>query len=131
MTITIRAAVPDDLPTLQKIARETISAKFRAFMPAANVDGFINSGASDQYCAEHLPKSWVVIADGTIAGFSVCKDDLIDLMIIDHTRHRQGIGSALLKDCESRLFATHGKIRLDSYETNDQANNEIDEWLSK
>jgi GNAT superfamily N-acetyltransferase len=63
------------------------------------------------------------VDDGKIAGYSVCKDNLIDIMMIDHGLHRRGLGSLLLEHCEQTLFRTFDGLTLESFEGNLKANN--------
>jgi ribosomal protein S18 acetylase RimI-like enzyme len=60
--------------------------------------------------------------DGAIAGFSVCRDNLIDLMMIDSSLQRNGLGTKLLAHVAESLFRKHSDLTLESFEGNDQAN---------
>jgi len=117
-----KAAIPD-AGTLKKIARETIDANYRSFLGDEGVDWFIGSGASDQIIDENIDDCWVILSDYQIIGFSVCKANLIHLIMIDHDYHRHGHGTTLLKYCEQHLFNTFNEIKLESFEGNEKANN--------
>lgn len=43
-------------------------------------------------------------------------------MIIDQAFQRSGLGTRLLKHCERVLFRTYPALRLESFESNEQAN---------
>ena len=43
---------------------------------------------------------------------------LIDLMMIDHTCHRRGLGTELLRQVEASLGERHDEIRLESFAAN-------------
>ena len=96
----IRKAIVQDNETIKNISRETIDLNYRSFLGDKGVNWFIESGASDQYIDNNLDDCWVIVNDNTIIGFSVCKGNLIDLMMIDHNYHREGYGTTLLKYCE-------------------------------
>ena len=123
MKTEVRKAIIPDADTLKKIARKTIDANYRSFLEDEGVDGFISSGASDRYIDDNIDNCWIILSDYQIIGFSVCKSDLIDLMMIDHDYHRQGYGTKLLKHCEQYLFNTYNAIKLESFEGNEKANN--------
>ncbi len=123
MKIEVRKAAKLDADTLKRIARKTIDANYRPFLGDEGVDWFIGSGASDKYVDENIDDCWIILNDGQIIGFSVCKANLIDLMMIDHDYHRLGHGSKLLKHCEQYLFKTSDEIKLESFEGNEKATN--------
>ncbi len=121
MKTEVRKAVVQDADTLKKIARKTIDADYRSFLKDEGVDWFIGSGASDQYIDENINDCWIILSDYQIIGFSVCKANLIDLMMINHAYHRHGYGTKLLKHCEQYLFNTFNEIKLESFEGNEKA----------
>ncbi len=123
MKTEIRKAIIPDADTLKKIASRTIDANYRSFLGDEGVDWFISSGASDQYIDENIDECWIILSDYQIIGFSVCKENLIDLMMIDHDYHRHGYGTTLLKHCEQYLFNTFDEIKLESFEGNEKADN--------
>ena len=120
----IRNAQPDDLTSLQDIARRTIDKCFRTFLGDDGVNSFINSGDSDQELQKHLENCDVVVKEDAIVAFSIYFDDLIHLMMVDVRLHRTGIGSRLLAHTERQLFGRGKKtIRLETFEGNHQAVN--------
>lgn len=121
MNVQFRPATAGDLGAMQAIARHTIDTNYRAFIDDDGVDWFI-SGPSDDYVSKHVDDATLVTADGTIVGFTVCRDNLIDLIVIDDASHRRGFGSALLSHCESLLFERYDVIKLESFEGNSKAN---------
>ncbi len=121
MDVRFRKAVDGDLQGMQGIATHTIDMNYRSFFDDEAVDWFI-SGPSDEYLRENVGGATVVLADGSIVGFAVCKGDLIDLLIINHESHRRGLGSALLAHCEAQLFRRYDSITLQSFEGNSKAN---------
>ncbi len=123
MNAKVRKAVIQDTNILKAIATKTIDANYRSFLGNEGVDWFIGSGASDQYVDENIDDTWVILSNSQIIGFSVCKANLIDLMMIDHDHHRKGYGTVLLTYCEERLFKTFDEIKLESFEGNEKANN--------
>lgn len=131
--MSVRRATASDLGAIQLIARRTINASYRSFLGDEGVDWFINSGASDRYISESIDDCRVLIANDAIVGFCVCKTNLIDLMMVDSEKHRQGHGSILLADCETRLFEHHDELRLESFEKNQQANDfyRKNDWIQK
>jgi GNAT superfamily N-acetyltransferase len=122
MTLVVRPAQPADVATLIALSRRTISASYRRFLGDEAVDDFIESGAADAYVSEHEANCWVIVAQGSVAGFGVCVDATIDLMMIDESLHRRGLGSELLAWFETMLFREHGELRLESFAENRVAN---------
>ena len=122
MKIKIRSAEKADKETLKAISRRTISANYRSFLGDESVEGFIGSGAADQYVDDNINQCSVILAEGDLVGFCVCKENLIDIMMIDHQFHRKGLGTQLLKHCEHMLFKTYDELKLESFEQNGKAN---------
>jgi len=115
MKVEIRKATNMDSDILKNISIKTIDTNYRSFLGDEGVDWFIESGSLDQYVDENIENSWVILIDNQIIGFSACKGNLIDLMMISHDYHRQGHGTMLLKHCEQYLFNTFNEIKLESF----------------
>ena len=122
MSAEIRKARSGELDTIQAIARHTIDTNYRAFLGEEGVDWFIGSGASDEYLRDNLDDCWVLLEQNEIIGFSVCRDAIIDLMMISTEQHRRGFGTTLLGHCERLLFRKEREITLESFEGNEKAN---------
>lgn len=121
MDLQFRQATAKDLEAMQAIARHTIDMNYRSFIDDDGVDWFI-SGPSDDHLGKNVDDSTLLTADGTIVGFAVCRENVIDLIMIVHESHRRGFGSALLAHCESKLFERYDAIKLESFEGNSKAN---------
>lgn len=106
---------------MQAIAARTIDRSYRSFVDDDAVDWFI-SGPSDAYLSGNLANATVATLADEVVGFAVCKESLIDLIMVDHDAHRRGIGSALLAHCESEMFRRYDAITLESFEGNGGAN---------
>lgn len=122
MKIQIRKATTSDVEALITLSKRTIRASYRIFLNDETVDAYIGSSAVDEYVRENIQRCSVIVDAGKIAGYSVCKDNLIDLMMIDHGLHRRGLGSRLLEHCEETLFQTFGELTLESFKENHKAN---------
>ena len=119
----IRKAVKTDTVPLIDLSRKTIDANYRVFLGNDAVDEFINTGSIDQYVADNILYCSVVMDKERIVGYSVCRDNLIDLIMIDNDFHRRGFGSHLLRHSERELFQTYNEITLESFKGNHNANN--------
>ena len=97
-------------------------ASYIQFLGKKTVDGWLGSGAVEAYFEVNLTDCSVIIENGGIVGFSVVKDNLIDLMMIDCERHREGFGRSLLAAVEAQLFLVHPYLRLESFAENKAAN---------
>ena len=104
------------------ISIRTIRASYSAFLGADSVAGWIAGGAVEAYFDQNLRDCRVIEESGEIVGFSVARDGLIDLMMIDCNRHREGFGRALLDHMETELFESHPVLGLESFIDNQQAN---------
>ena len=122
MKIEIRRAVSDDISVLTDISVRTIAAEYCSFLGKAAVDAYLKSGMVEQYVEGCVADCIVITGDKQPVGFCVCKQQLIDLMMIDQVYHRMGLGTKLLQHCERVLFARYGEIRLESFAGNDKAN---------
>jgi Ala-tRNA(Pro) deacylase len=74
------------------------------------------------YFDQHLPDCRVLEESGKIVGFCVARGALVDLMMIDCERHREGFGRTLLVNVETDFFRAHPVLRLESFADNHLAN---------
>jgi len=122
--ILIRKARSTDLPIMQQIASRTIDKCYRSFLGDEGVDWFINSGESDKELQRHIDNCDVLTQDNTIVAFTIYLEDLIHLMMVDVSLHREGIGSRFLAHSERKLFKSgFSTIRLETFKGNHQAIN--------
>ena len=122
MPSTIRTAAQSDTDSLIELSERTIRASYVTFLGQEGVEGFIGSGEVDQYVRDNIHRCWVIETDGTTVGYCVWKGPKIDLMMIDHSYHRRGLGSQLLLYAERALSEDHQEIVLESFEPNHVAN---------
>ncbi|MEV6368122.1 GNAT family N-acetyltransferase [Micromonospora musae] len=112
-----------DLPALHDLARRTIDASYRPFLGDEAVDWFIGSGGSDQHITDHLAHGHVRVlhVGHDVVGLTILDGDLLDLIMVDVSRHGQGLGRVLLADAEAQLHQEHPVARLESFEGNTAA----------
>ena len=122
MDIRIRTATDVDIQPLAVLSRKTITASYSSFLGEPAVKAYIASGAVDRYVTESIDHALVVDHAGSVVGFSVTKENLIDLMMIDVGYHRRGLGAMLLRHVESTLFQDYETLRLESFRENAPAN---------
>jgi ribosomal protein S18 acetylase RimI-like enzyme len=121
MNTEIRPAMRADIDSLITLSRQTISACYRVFLSDQVVEEFIDSGSADEYIRENIQNCLVIVSEGNIVGYSVIKENLIDLMMIDHRFHHCGFGTQLLRHLEEKLSGTFDELVLESFEGNEQA----------
>lgn len=119
--LTLRKAQAQELPLLQELARSVIDRHYRAFLGDEAVDFFIGSGASDAYMAENLADTVLAVMEDRVVGMCVCKEDLIDLLMVRNEAQGQGIGSAFLDAVSGDLLTRYPSIRLECFEKNGKA----------
>ena len=122
MTTTIRTARKGDHDTLVSISIRTIRASYIPFLGMEAVEGWLAGGTVETYFDQHLPDCRVLEESGEIVGFCVARGAMIDLMMIDCERHREGFGRTLLAHVETDVFKTHPVLRLESFAENKPAN---------
>jgi ribosomal protein S18 acetylase RimI-like enzyme len=122
MTTSIRKALASDAAGLIELTRRTISASYRPFLGDQTVDGFLESGAADDYVRENLDCCSVITHADQVVGYAVCRANLIDLMMIDLTSQRRGFGTELLHRVEESLAPSYEELTLESFEVNHPAN---------
>lgn len=118
----IRCGEASDIEALVALSHRTISTSYRSFLGDEAVDAFLGSGAVDQYVAKNIGRCWIIVGAGGILGYSVCRDNCIDLMMIDQPYHRQGLGARLLAHVEEMLFERYDELKLESFAGNANAN---------
>ena len=121
MDIRIRKARNDDVDALIALSRRTISTSYPSFLGAEAVESYITSGAVDQYVQENIERCLALVRNGRVVGYSVTKDNLIDLLMVDVDSHRSGLGTALLHHVENILFQTHEALVLETFAGNERA----------
>lgn len=120
--LTLRKAEEEEITFLQEFARSVIDRSYRAFLGDEAVDFFIGSGASDQYIAESIGDTTLAVLGDEVVGMCVCKDDLIDLIMVRNDRQGQGIGSAFIDMVSKGLLERYPSIRVECFEKNTKAN---------
>ena len=116
--LTLRKAKEQEITFLQEFARAVIDRNYRAFLGDEAVDFFIGSGASDQDIAENIADTTLAVLEGEVVGMCVCKDDLIDLVMVRNDRQGQGIGSAFIDMVSKGLLERYPSIRVECFEKN-------------
>lgn len=117
----LRPATLDDVETLTALSYKTIRVKYPDVIGADMVEGYIASGAVPHYYTERNAFTRVAVADGEVIGACALRDNAVDLMMVNLEHHRGGVGSILLSEAESILFADHPEITLNSFRDNRQA----------
>src|SRR5262245_5719617 len=121
MSTLIRKAMASDIAALTDRSDPTIRPSYRAILGDEAVDAFLGSGTADRYITENMDRCTVIVRDGQTVGYAVCRENLIDLMMIDHNFHRQGFGTGLLRSVEERLGHRYAELRLESFAANQAA----------
>ncbi|MCZ6850645.1 MAG: GNAT family N-acetyltransferase [Planctomycetota bacterium] len=122
MTTAIRNAQKGDRDALVSISIRTIRASYISFLGVEAVEGWLAGGTVEAYFDQHRPDCRVLEESGESVGFCVVRGALIDLMMIDCERHREGFGRTLLDHVESDVFKVHPVLRLVSFVDNQSAN---------
>ena len=117
-----RPASPDDISALIDLSVRTIRVSYGPFLGEDVIKQYIEGGYVDTFANACIPRASVVEHDGVVAGYAASKDDLLELLMIDHQFHRQGLGRALLAFHEQVMFDAHAEIQLHSFEDNAAAN---------
>jgi hypothetical protein len=73
----VLGSIASDIGALIDLSRRTISASYRSILGDEVVDVFLGSGASDRYVQENLDRCSVIVRDGQVAGYAVCRDNLV------------------------------------------------------
>ena len=100
----------------------TIRASYTGFLGRDAVEEWLASSAVEAYLDQNLAECRVVEEDGRVVGYCVAKGDVIDLLMVDSERHREGFGRVLLGHIEAELFATRAVLRLESFADNRPTN---------
>lgn len=118
----LRKAKQSELTFIQDFAKTVIDKNYRDSLGDEAVDFFIGSGTSDQYMQEHINGTIVAVMEDQIVGICICKENLIDLFMVQNEVQNLGIGSTFLNMICEELFKEHSQIRLECFEKNVKAN---------
>jgi len=129
----IRMAQESDAEVLLDLSNRTVLASYSSFLGKDAVEGYIQSGAIERFIKGSLGRCWVIVGDGGLLGYSVTREHMIDLMMIDCLHHRKGLGSQLLEHTEQWLFEQFDELILESFAANEQANAfyRAKEWMRR
>ena len=115
----LRPAAGGDTDALVELTRRTIDRCYRPFLRDAALARLMDRCELERTLSEGLPGCLVVAQDDAPRGFALCEDNVIRLLIIDHRCHRQGLGSRLLRNVETRLFVRQARLWLEGFEGNE------------
>jgi ribosomal protein S18 acetylase RimI-like enzyme len=86
------------------------------------VHDFIESGQADKEIDDGILNCTLLTCDGFTMGFSITKESLLHLIMIDTGFQHSGYGSNLLHHVENKLFMRYNRISLNSFRANTIAN---------
>ncbi|WP_224270588.1 GNAT family N-acetyltransferase [Haloprofundus salinisoli] len=107
----VRPAIPDDIPAIQRVARQSWEATYRDILGTETVEETVSEWYSDETLSDALDKPGtaflVAEEDGEIVGFchGVVEAEQGDIvrLYVDPDHWRDGIGSALYERLRSDL----------------------------
>jgi len=120
--IQIRGANLDDAKPLIVLCEYVVDTCYRSFLGDELVDAFIRREALRKYTSLHLGYFKLITLGDEIVGFTVCKGNQIDLMMVDPRVQGFGLGTQLLEYSERRLFRNSPVLGLKSFAGNQPAN---------
>ena len=120
--IRFRSANLDDARPLIALSEYIIDTCYRSFLGDELVDNFIQRKALHKYTSLHLGYFQLLTLGDEIVGFTVCKENQIDLMMIDPRVQGFGLGTQLLDYSEKRVFKHSPVAGLRSFAGNQPAN---------
>ena len=122
MDIILRKAKDSEIRYIQNFAKDVINENYRDFLGNEAVDFFIGSGASDQYMQDNISDTILAVVEDKIVGMCICKENLIDLFMIQNETQNQGIGRAFINMISEELLKKYPRIRVECFEKNVKAN---------
>lgn len=111
----------EDSDVVKNIAKRVIYFNYTSFLGLDAVEEFISSGMSDKEIDDGLINCTVMILEDTIIGFTITKENLLHLIMIDVPYQNQGYGSELLAYIEAYLFSEYDEIHLQTFLKNKNA----------
>ncbi len=94
--LTIRPAVPDDLPALAEVYLETRRAAVPAMPPIVHTPEEVRRHVGSWDLADTARAVWVAESDGEPVGFATVDRDWLDSLYVVPRAARRGVGSAML-----------------------------------
>lgn len=105
---------------LKKIACRTYDRYYRPFLGDEVVDELIG-GESDRDFDKTLDGFYVLCVGVSVVAFAQCVGKMLAQLMVDVSRHREGVGSFLLSRCEDIIFKSSGLAELQTSEKNHKA----------
>lgn len=117
----LRKALPKDMSELKRIARNVIRHNYTPFLGIAAITSFIESGMSDNEVEGGIGNCLLLEKDDAIVAFSIVKENLLHLFMVDVPFQNAGHGEILLSHVEAEMFNQYERIRLQTFKENDGA----------
>ena len=120
--IRFRSADLDDAKPLIVLSEYIVDTSYRSFLDDELVDSFIRRKAVHKYTSLNLGYYQLLMLGDEILGFTVCRENQIDLMMVDPRVQGFGLSTQLLEYSERRLFKSSPVLGLRSFAANHGAN---------
>lgn len=117
-----RKAAPNDIPSLEALARSVIRHNYTPFLGEDAVESFIGGGASDAEIEKGFERCVIFAENGDIIGFAITDNDILHLIMIAVEHQNNGHGAKLLAHVEKQMFTDFDSIRLQSFSDNHATN---------
>ena len=118
----IRRAAPEERARILEVSRRTIRAAYGPILGQSGVDRYAASAEHDAYFDTQADTTFVITDGGAVAGVSVLRANMVDLLLIDPEHQGKGLGTLLLAAMEAELFRDFDPIALESWKANSRAN---------
>jgi putative acetyltransferase len=99
--VKVRAATPDDIPSLAVIAQQSYSFAFANILETEVIDDHDIAFFMTRF-AHAWPRMLVSIAENRLTGFLLMTDGHIDMLFMDPAASGQGGGAQLLREAEAK-----------------------------
>lgn len=114
----IKAINASEIVQAQEIAKRVIFHNYAPFLGVVAATEFVESGQSDKEIIEGAQGCFVLEDDECLVGFTIIKDNLLHLLMIDVPYQQRGYGTKLLNYAETIMFHRHSVIHLQTFEEN-------------
>ncbi len=114
----IRKAFPQDMTEIKRLARDVIRHNYTPYLGIDATSFFIESGMSDKEIEEGIGSCILLEKGNKTIAFSITKENLLHLIMVDVPFQNSGYGEALLSYIEAEMFSRYERICLQTFKEN-------------
>jgi len=118
----LRKATKEDVPSIVKLCKDTISVVYGPFLPPEVLRPWVEGSVVEGLVEEEWPRMVVAEVEADVVGVAAASEDAVDLLWVHPSHHVEGMGTALLDFVEAEIRKRgHRRGKLSCFTKNHRA----------